>query len=137
MDICGRDGHLVVDPVLGLVRFIHHRCVGFSHGMQILTVINFPMVDEEKKCMLLVMRVLSIVPLNFKVRVHNNFFCFFFCFVCFGLERGGGGCRFGDSRTKIELPPTEIELMDNIFIFILIFTADAVVCPVVPGVAGV
>lgn len=27
--------------------------------------------DDEKSCMLLVMRVLSIVPLNFKVRMPN------------------------------------------------------------------
>jgi hypothetical protein len=30
-------------------------------------------LDEEKSCMLLVMRVLSIVPLNFKVRNGNVF----------------------------------------------------------------
>ena len=31
------------------------------------------MPDDEKSCMLLVMRVLSIVPLNFKVRYFTHF----------------------------------------------------------------
>ena len=54
--------------------------------------------------MLLVMRVLSIVPLNFKVRL--NFF------FSFGLE----GNRFGDfTTTKIELPPT-LRLMRIFFL---------------------
>ena len=43
-----------------------------SHARPFLTVFYFfpslSLLDEEKKCMLLVMRVLSIVPLNFKVR---------------------------------------------------------------------
>jgi hypothetical protein len=58
--------------------------------------------------MLLVMRVLSIVPLNFKVRF--NFF------LLFGLY---GSC-FGDfTTTKIELPPT-LRLM-RIFFFVCLF----------------
>lgn len=43
--------------------------------------------DEEKSSMLLVMRVLSIVPLNFKVRFFYLFF-FLFCsfFACSGFS---------------------------------------------------
>ena len=77
-------------------------------------------VDEEKKSMLLVMRVLSIVPLNFKVRV----------IIIIKLFFRVGGERFGDSRTKIEPPPT-VKLM-RIF-----FTAYAMVRSVVPGTIGV
>jgi hypothetical protein len=35
--------------------------------------LGFPTPDEEKRSMLLIMRVLSIVPLNFKVRIVETF----------------------------------------------------------------
>lgn len=40
----------------------------FSHG-QLNFNLSGTALDQEKKCMLLVMRVLSILPLNFKVHV--------------------------------------------------------------------
>ena len=87
MGICGLVGHLVEDLVSVPVRFgIIHRCDGL-HTVSDRVIFC---VDEEKKCMLLVMRVLSIVPLNFKVRLHISLFT----------------GPFGVSTTKIELPPT-------------------------------
>ena len=38
-----------------------------------MLVANLTPPDDEKSCMLLVMRVLSIVPLNFKASVELNF----------------------------------------------------------------
>lgn len=35
--------------------------------MSLVTCLSVSIADDEKSCMLLVMRVLSIVPLNFKV----------------------------------------------------------------------
>lgn len=40
----------------------------FSHADQVELILGYD-ADDEKSCMLLVMRVLSIVPLNFKVRI--------------------------------------------------------------------
>jgi len=62
MDICGPAAHLVEAPVLVPVSRSepNSRCPSLSDW--------FLRPDDEKSCMLLVMRVLSIVPLNFKVR---------------------------------------------------------------------
>lgn len=38
-------------------------------------MVRHVLTDDEKSCMLLVMRTLSIVPLNFKV-------CVFMCYLC-------------------------------------------------------
>lgn len=53
-------------PSFGTGTFCHPPIL--MDGTPFLTVLFSHPVDEEKKCMLLVMRVLSIVPLNFKVR---------------------------------------------------------------------
>jgi hypothetical protein len=71
--------------------------------------------------MLLVMRVLSIVPLNFKVRP------IFFCF-CFGLE-GESLRRFYDDQNRTTThTKTDAHILH---------TAYAVVCSTVSGIAGV
>jgi hypothetical protein len=54
---------LVAGPVLALVSVLTAR--GVSAGLN--ADVDGGLVDDEKTCMLLVMRVLSIVPLNFKV----------------------------------------------------------------------
>lgn len=68
MGTSGRAGRLVADRVSEPVR----RGVHTDHGNDCLTDGGASMrnTDDEKSCMLLVMRVLSIVPLNFKVRFH-------------------------------------------------------------------
>src|SRR5271154_5189448 len=73
MATCGPVGRSVEDPVSVPVSFVITDVMEHSHALPFLTVLYFS-VDEEKKCMLLVMRVLSIVPLNFKVRLHINLF---------------------------------------------------------------
>lgn len=61
MGTYGVAGRIVVDPALESVSPQIGR-------RQLRTVIvNDRCIEEEKKCMLLVMRVLSILPLTFKV----------------------------------------------------------------------
>ena len=56
-------------PSFGTGKFLSSADVmGLSWSTVSDRVLFFHLIDEEKKCMLLVMRVLSIVPLNFKVR---------------------------------------------------------------------
>lgn len=59
MDIYGLDERLVEDQALEQASEFPTVC---------WNEILMDLVDDEKSCMLLVMRVLSIVPLNFKVR---------------------------------------------------------------------
>ena len=61
--ICGAGDRTAAGQASATVRLPGANNIGGGA----LTARAFP-ADEEKKCMLLIMRVLSIVPLQFKVR---------------------------------------------------------------------
>lgn len=71
MAIYGRTAHSAEDLVLEQVRTLTRR--GYHPTFH---DDNTP-PDDEKSCMLLVMRVLSIVPLNFKVIIPRHFYLTF------------------------------------------------------------
>ena len=102
-------------------RYVLTDMMGLSCSTVSDRVLFSPLVDEEKKCMLLVMRVLSIVPLNFKVRQ------FFFFFFRVGRELLR---RFHDQNRTTTHTKTDAHIY-------YAFTAYAVVRSTVPGIAGV
>ena len=66
--------------------YVHRKGVGVSHVQSRLLLMGglVGTADDEKSCMLLVMRTLSIVPLNFKVCL------FLYSLREIGLQRADG-----------------------------------------------
>ncbi len=70
MDIYGQGERSVEDRALVQVRFSDYRRAWvFPRSSEVAADGRRVLTDDEKSCMLLVMRTLSIVPLNFKVCV--------------------------------------------------------------------